>query len=434
VNTAGNGSISIINLPSTATLEKPGFSMNNESGVITSSNGAISLTNVNAFDNLVHGFVIVNNHGASMAGVTLTACRSSNNAEVGFTVDTYGAILVSNGIVNGNGSHAALLHNDLVSDTTPKAVTVNNSQFDGNRDSLEIHSKGAVSLSNVTYLNGLFDGISIDNSTLSNPVTLLNVKSNNIERAGFYINSKGLVKITSSEAVNNHGDGMQIITTGSRGIVTITSSKISGNDDFGLHVDSEGAVNLTSCEANNNDDVRFEVSTSGAITLSNVIGNGNLGGAELDNHSSTTHAGVTMNGVNSLSGNSGGMTIFSTGPVTLSGITADNNTSWGIYISNYDGSTLEQKISLSKINIRNNGGDGLYIDSNGSLTLSGVVSMLNTGKGINIFYSHNYKVTILNSVVAANSLVGVYANVGSNTLTLTNTLIFGNNPNLQVTH
>ncbi len=301
---------------------------------------------------------------------------------------------------------------------------------------LEIRSKGAVTLSNVVVktTSGGSPAIDIDNSALTGAVTLTKVSSNDNENTGISITSKGVVKITSSEAMNNTSNGIRVITTGPLGMVTVTSVKTSGNDDFGLHVNSQGAVKITSCEANDNDDIGFEVSTSGAITLTNIIGNGNLGGAELDNNSSTTHAGVTINGVNSLSGNSGGIVIFSKGPITLSGITVDNNTSWGVHISGFHDGTIEQKVSLSKLNIRNNGGDGLYIDPNGSVSISGVVSMLNEGNGIYIIYSHEYKVSILNSVVAANNLVGVYANVGSSTLTLTNTLIFGNTPNLTVVH
>ncbi len=100
------------------------------------------MTNVNAFDNIVHGLVIVNNHGTSTGWSDPNRLPASNNERSWFTVDTFGTILVSNGIVNGNGDHAAILHNDLVLDTAPKTVTVNGTQFNGNNGGLEIRFQG----------------------------------------------------------------------------------------------------------------------------------------------------------------------------------------------------------------------------------------------------------------------------------------------------
>lgn len=398
-NTIGSAPVSITNLASTPLLEKPGFNLNYGSGLQVTSKGAVTLTNVNAHENGVSGILVDNDQGTSLGGVTLTSCRTNDNGDYGLSVHSLGIITVSGGIVYFNG-RAAELHNETVLDTAPKAVTLSNTQFDRNQNNgLQIRSKGAVTLNNVTYSGGNTSNviaIDIDNSNSisTSPVTLMKVKANdNYNACGVKINSKGAVKITSSEASNNSG-----WAAGSEGI-------------------------------------GFDVTTQGAITLTNVIANWNRDtGVVLKNQTSTTNASVTVSGTNLFSNNGGsGLLVTSKGLVTLSGITTEHNSYLGILVDNYSSGTGIGNVTISKVNTRSNDSIGLMIQSNGTITLSSVVSMLNN-HGMEI-YSHGKNVLITNSVIAANDGNGIYAQLGTTgNLTLTNTLLFGNSTNLSVTH
>jgi hypothetical protein len=433
-NTYGNATISIINLASTSTLIRPGFGNNSDNGVDALSHGSLTMTNVNAIGQWPRQFTglrLTNNSGTSTAGVTLTACRVSDNFDTGILVNSYGAILINGGVVRNNGN-AAALHNETVVDSAPKSVTVNNVQFEENGNGLVIRSKGAVTLNNVSieYV-GDVPAINIDNSALTGAVTLTKVSAKNNQDTGILITSKGPVKITSCEAIQNFDNGIQITTTGPLGTVTITSTKVSDNVPGGIRINSQSTVTINSTETNNNSGEGITVETLGAISLANITANDNTTGVALYNFNSTSHAGISITGTNTFSNSANyGLYINSKGAVTLSSITAEHNGILGIYVLNSGGGL--GNVTVNKVTTQQNG-DGLMIDTNGLISLSSVISMLNSGTGIYLD-SHQHNISFLNSVVAANTGNGVLAFVGSGTFTLANTLIFGNTLNLTVVH
>ncbi len=86
----------------------------------------------------------------------------------------------------------------------------------------------------------------------------------------------------------------------------------------------------------------------------------------------------------------------------MKNINADHNGNREIFADNSQVGTGLGNFIVSNVNARSNSYDGLVIISNGIVTLSKVVSMLNLDDGIEI-NSYNHKVVVSNSVMIANS-------------------------------
>ncbi|NTW08536.1 MAG: hypothetical protein HGA28_03090, partial [Anaerolineaceae bacterium] len=400
-NAYGTGYVKITNPKSTDINMQHGFD-NNSDGLVISTNGTATLTNVNAIGNFGFGIVIT---GITQKGATLTSCRVEGNASASYPdasieINSMGPVVISGGYSKNNNKVGLEIDNTAALDTAPKPVTISNFNADGNAgNGIVVQSRGAITLTSVSA-NGstgilTLAGINLDNSIQTAVVTLSKVKAIGNINDGIYINSKGTVKVSSSETSLNGNDGMLIYT-------------------------------------------------QGMITLYNMIGNDNGDtGVTLGNYTSTSHAGVTITGTtggNSFCGNGySGLEIESMGAVTLNYITADRNNFTGIYIDNYRLGAGLGNVSVSYINTRSNNDHGLEIYSNGAVSLKSATSMLNGYHGASIrTFGHNLSVS--SSVISGNTFSGILANIGSGTFTLTNTFYFGNDIdntgdlNLVITH
>jgi hypothetical protein len=131
------------------------------------------------------------------------------------------------------------------------------------------------------------------------------------------------------------------------------------------------------------------VETDGVIKLERINSSGNdgtLNGADLANTGSVTSNSVTVVD-SSFSENVGvGLIIDTDGAVTLKKVTAlGNATGDGVRIDNtYDG--VASSVSITDSNFNHNGNNladsGLYVLSNGSITLTGVLAVDNSGVGV----------------------------------------------------
>jgi hypothetical protein len=130
-----------------------------------------------------------------------------------------------------------------------------------------------------------------------------------------------------------------------------------------------------------NVDTGLQVWTIGAITVNNLSSNGNLnGGVLLDNDDAgaTAMSTVTLTGTHFFNDNTGrGLYIRSTSTVTLSKLTADDNSTTGVEITAGSGN-----VTLSCASITSNGSNGLDVTTTGVVTLKGVIASGNSGGDI----------------------------------------------------
>jgi hypothetical protein len=352
------------------------FNSNATHGFVANSKGAItSATSLTANYNGVSGARLFNTIGGAVGGVTLSGTNTFmyNSADVGLFVNSVGAISLNNVNASNNGSssfdYGAFLDNTFASSPMNVTLTGTNT-FNNNYDrGLRIDSEGAVSLNSVSanYNNGMagVHGVQIDNqATDGKPVTLTGTNS----------------------FTNNTGNGMIIW---SKGAVTLNNITANYNGTAGVDIQNYSSVSapqLVKLNGTNtfigNVDAGLQVKSRGAITVNSLTANQNMnGGAWLDNDEvgATALSTVTLTGTHYLNENTNmGLNIKTTSMVTLSKLTADDNSSKGVEITANTGN-----VTLACASITSNGGVGLDIISSGlTVTLKGVIAAGNTGGDI----------------------------------------------------
>lgn len=212
-------------------------------------------------------------------------------------------------------------------------------------------------------------GAYLDNTSGTGSVIINNGVFNNNEAGGLSVYSKGAITINGIIAnSNNLGDGVylnNILVTGGQPISIKGFKQFNGNFGSGL-----------------------SIASTGAVTVSNIVANGNINyGVSINNVTSSTKAGVTIGGVNYFDNNGiDGLSVLSVGAITASNLNASGNTVHGVSLENcnYDGgnnwcqATVSKPITVSGTNIfSNNNDNGLYILSFGAITLNNITSNYN---------------------------------------------------------
>lgn len=217
------------------------------------------------------------------------------------------------------------------------------------------------------------------------------------------------------------GNALSVGTTGN---IVLNNVSVQNNDNSGGWLDgaylnntssSTGAgVTINNSSFNNNQGYGLEVNSDGIVTVKNIVANDNgSDGVVIDNTSASIDKAVTFTGIQQFNNNGGsGLTIYSDGAITLANVVANGNTDDGVH--------LENTTSLGKLGVTikgsnsflNNNGDGLSIKSYGAILLNNINASGNDDNGA---YLDNCDVGI-------DCLVPL-----AKTVTLTGTNIFNDN-------
>ncbi len=416
------------------------FNSNKNTGLTIYSDGSVSLNDVTASENGLtssgYGALIDNSGGPNPGlAVTLTGTNVFNhNNNVGLYVYSKGVITANNLIANSNiVSYGAQLNNGTAS--TAQAVNLTGSsqfKYDGG-DGLNIVSKGAVTLNNITATQSGESGAVINNTLGSAGVTLTGVNTfNQNDKWGLNIASRGAITASNLTAYQNGTDaGIQPgvyldnqTSVGNQSVTLSGTNSFTYNTDGGLVITSNGAIVLSNVTATNSSSNRgvdlnntystnlipkpvtisgtnvfsnnynygLSINSYGAVTVNNITAetNGagaNVGGVSINNSgaSAATPAAVTLSGVNKFLYNfNTGLSVQSIGAITLSNVTAQSNGSgpWGSGVGmganlNNSGGT-NAGVTLSGINAFNyNYSTGLYVLSKGAIVLNSVTAVTN---------------------------------------------------------
>jgi hypothetical protein len=358
------------------------FSDNYLIGLYGTSLGAIALSNVTANNNQTqYGGYLVASGSLIMSGIN----TFNNNGLHGLYAQSNGAISLTSLDAENNGSYGAILSNTGAS--TPQSVKLTGTnKFDGNsNDGLVVTSNGAITLNNAEASSNHLDGVQLINNTSAAPQAItvsgtLNVFSNNSGGYGLNIQTKGAVTIANLTASGNHSDGAHInnqVTTASPQNVTLTGSNtLSNNGDSGLYILTYGAIAMNNLTASGN----------GLIHASSG------GGAYLDtcayDHISSCPSplakSITLTGINTFQDNySDGLTAFSKGPIKVNALTADWNGVHGASLMNQWGAGSSGGITLTGSNtFRHNGYVGLGAASQGAISVNNLTANDNSDDGV----------------------------------------------------
>ena len=134
------------------------------------------------------------------------------------------------------------------------------------------------------------------------------------------------------------------------------------------------------------------VLSSGTVTLTNIYAEGNVtSGTFVDN--TTGFAPVILKGTNSFLGNGNdGLSILSKGNVTAQRLVAYQNASSGVYINNTSAPSAKGVTITGSGKFMGNAA-GLYVSSRGNVSLNGVIAASNTYQGFLVRADGNITLT-----------------------------------------
>jgi len=419
-------------LPKNISLTGGVFENNTLSAVYILSKGNVTVSSTKANNNQSHGFEIDNTIGTGAGNVTLTGLTATNNSSTTDDVEVYGVYVKSDGNIgvkslnaNKNGSSAgskigngAYFNNSTAE--TAKTVSISSSHFDENFGyGVRVDSKGAI-----TFTSSYADKntrAAVD-AALAYGAWLNNAFSTAI--------APPAVTVTSSYFRSNLGKGLEV---DSKGAVTVKSSLAEANKKGGYDINNKqaglgkGNVTLSGLKAFDNYALGLLVESAGNISASslNITGNGDntvpAYGASFDNRTSGEGGSRTVSISSShFDENFGnGLTVLSSGAISLGSVTADENLNgYGALLNNTSSTSwINPGISISKGSFDSNSGKGIEALSKGSITFNSSGAEQNGSDGAtldNHYYPTNpdasYSITV--SGISSRSYLGLNGGSG----------------------
>lgn len=418
-----NGYGALLNNTSSTSLINPGISIsrgsfdsNSGKGIEALSKGSITFNSSGAEQNGSDGATLTNNFDLEKPGsVTISGISSRSylglNGGGGLLVTSFGNISVSNINASDNGTYGAKLDNSGTDSNFPKSISISSSFFDNNDsnradenvyDGLYAASTGAITLNYSDARNNTGYGANLDNtgSQFNNGISIVNTASN----YGYYS--------------NNGSMGLNAVTTGA---INVTYVEAASNEGGGVSLDNTFnftekpfAVNLTAIRTLNNGGEGLNVSAYGPVIMSSLRAINNTGtGASVV---SSGNYNVTLSGSNVFSNNTGdGISISSERAISLSGIQAVGNGGNGISASSVTDAG-PGVITIKSARLYQNGANGISASASGNLILENIISMANTGNGADLSVPEDdednnifYYIYVRNSAFNTNTGAGINA-------------------------
>lgn len=388
---------------------------NSYDGVRIDSNGSVSITRADVMQNGLFG-IWINNEDDSEGFVTLNTVNSTMNQQEGIYVTSRGNITLAKVTATGNRRDNANIVNNSAS--KERWVKVNSSIFSESlsQNGIWITSKGNVTLTNVEAQNpdGI-SGASIDNTYGSGSVTIngkLNTFNNN-NSDGLYILSHGEISLTNVLASFNGSDGIY------------ARNGYSGYDAKNIKLTATGSKFMNSLLYNGGEG--FSFLSFGTVTINKAETVGNANGSHIEHSSAPDFKKITI--TNSVFNESFtlGLSINAYGPVYLTNIWAENNTTGGIVINS--ASAADQDVYLKALNVNDNGDHGLWVDSAGFIKADKSTFVGNGQSGAYLQNSSGTEaILVQNTIATHNQTDGL--NINSNgALTIKSTISAENQGN-----
>ncbi len=430
-NNTGGKAIEVLGINGNITLTNV-YADYNYAGINLGTKGNITLTNVESSGNDYWGANLDTCGGTPCTNTTgtgkiilkdskfeMNSDNGGTGSQAGLIVKARGSISLTNISAYRNGfpgSRAAAAYLDNSQANLVSAVTVINSIFDAshaNTTQLEIHSKGLITLDRVSSsASDASPGVLLDNYLGTAGVTIKGISTtwshfDKNSGDGLSISTKGNISLTFMTAWDNTGYGFNYLNNTTLNNITINNGMFDSNGNRGLSLNVLGTISLSNINANGNvgigaslvnnlasspknvtikngtfmgnttgSGIGLYIYTKGVVNASNIYASGNASyGAYIDQFPSsggatpTYPAAVVNNGYFSSNANIG-LYIGGRGPITVSNITADSNTTYGTYLLNYVGNvSLLATGSSGGNNFKNNSTYGLAINTPNSVIL-----------------------------------------------------------------
>lgn len=387
----------------------------NGHGLSITSNGAVTLTNINASANHSDG-LMVDTKGPVTIIYTKEAWVNDNGAN-GIWVYTLGAIKLTstsklhaennyaNGIYLSNSGATAPINVEGLTDKISQIRAENNGR------GIDIYSNEIVTVHNAAAFYNAGSGFYIGDTTYKpSAINMTNIiaqgNGNGIYPSGdcngVTIYAKGPVNIFNLDSNQSAGNGLWVETAGAVIVKKILTSwngmRVPEDNFWGIHIVTPGNVILDSIRSNADDNSVLvdTYSGSGTVTmLGTYFKNEIINSAVLNGYALliSSNGNVTLNRLD-LRGNAGYTEIFSfAGKVILNNVKAQNNVS-GIYTNARTGADFIGVISMNNGWYDSDGDgipeaystDGIYVDLfGGTASFTDSIFTGNTESGIEIY-------------------------------------------------
>jgi putative surface-exposed virulence protein len=265
-NAYGTAGVTVTN-PVTSRAEVKG---NSGDGLFIRSNGAVTVNNLNAYDNGNAGVSVTTNNDNPLipATVTLSGLLTNWNGGHGVGVQTLGSIVYSSSTSGGNGYYAAWLDNcreiwgGACEAAVMKPVTLTKLNFDNNAyGPAVVNSFGSITAGGIKSQWNNGSGLALFNNFIGSTgnITLLGTLGQNVFEgnalAGMRIYSNGNVTL-SNFLVKNNGSyyndeaydpealsaGMYVSAGGK---ILLSSGTVDQNNRAGILIDSYNSVTMS---------------------------------------------------------------------------------------------------------------------------------------------------------------------------------------------
>jgi hypothetical protein len=436
------------------------FDHNGDTGLIIQSSGAITLTDVSASNN--NG--TDNTNGAYLSGgsyaVSIIRGQFNQNSGTGLIINATGKIFINSILANGNAYNPTLNADPALAGVMSGAYLLNNctdcttgitilssyyaSQFNQNTNINTIDTTttipSGVGLFTSTYGPLIIQGISasgngkvgaylINSDSDQNNVTITNSSFESNRLAGLWVQTLGNIILTNVTAGSTDLQTGQLYAADTYpNIATLFESGKKGTGAYLINLlDFTGTKNITILNSRFNDNygVGLWGFSNGIIRVVNITAENNTSNAVADpygvylsniNSPSQISAGISITGnykANRFSNNSlaTGLTIQTTGVLTLTNIIADENGINGIY---YVNASNTNQVNLRNIQANGNSEMGIYIVGKGYIYADRLTANHN---GITL-NDEDFTQTYFNSAAA------VYLSNSSNTTGLKTILVY----------
>ena len=430
-------------------------------GLEVYNQGSIILNGVSAAQNKYHGANLINTYFDSVLGkyinkgtITVTNSEFLMNGGpadgtnfTGLSILSAGNILLNGVAANGNYGNGA-----LVSAFGPSAV-IKNSSFSNNTavpDSIlfghgirfDPGSLANITLDNITLINNENNGAALatsGNIVLKKVTAGFNGKNGVRISSDLTVEALGARNVTvqDSNFYRNVNTGLLMYVSGAVKVTNLTStnSSIGG----GLYIDNhtfainDVPVTIMGAVVNNNFGGGLSVNSSGNITLAGITALYN-GFSSISNHNTNATGSVTISGalgLNRFNGNDSGngLSIASARNVNISSLQANGNIYSGMNIL---GGGPASNVTLVNVEVSGNAGlfssPGLYIRATGNVVLDRLAVSENVREGI--FIENDIALTpklvkISNSAASDNGREGIVV-ISVGAITLVNVTASGN--------
>jgi hypothetical protein len=240
------------------------FEKNGGFGLLVNAAGSIKLTDIKSNDNINYGASLDNRSGSG--NVTIRASRSrlnnfNKNGQDGIWIQTNGAVSVSDIDSSSNAGFGLRVDNttgtgDVILET--HAADFNLMDRNG-QNGLDIRSKGAIVIIDLSAAKNTGGGILLDNELGSGDVTIgtaaakLNMFDSNVQH-GLWVRTTGAIDIADVSASKNGLFGASLAGNGVS--VTTVGAKLNRFDqnggEYGLRIYTEGGISLIDVSASSN--------------------------------------------------------------------------------------------------------------------------------------------------------------------------------------